>query len=270
MIVQTDFLDHWKTQMLIDLLGDTHAPLYMIRLWGYCQTKKTHRFPVGSASVLKAICRAPCEPEKFESALISSGFLEKTDGFWEVHDWNVANYQLIQSWENGKKGGRPSVKTQGKPKGNPRDSQDKPTANLSDSQDEPIRLDKRREEKRRKEEEEEASSSSSPSAFPLGEILEGLHGDLGTLSGARKAILLFNPAWTTGEASVVIENLLKNCSDPARRRKGVQDFLSELALGNTKPAKFPKNMLSAYMTTAAQSTASFTDSTKDPYLYAIS
>jgi hypothetical protein len=119
MIVQPDFLEHWKTSLLIELLDDKCAPLYVIRLWGHCQNRKTHRFPRVSPSITKAICKAPHDAEKFENAMIDSGFIRIEGGDVVAHEWDVINASLIANWENGKKGGRPPKKTHKKPIGNP-------------------------------------------------------------------------------------------------------------------------------------------------------
>ena len=65
MIVETDFLDHWKTQMLIEMLGDPASHCYLLRLWAHCQTRKENRFAPGKMkpAILKAITRAPHEAE---------------------------------------------------------------------------------------------------------------------------------------------------------------------------------------------------------------
>ena len=138
MIVQPDFLEHWKTRMLCDLLDDKSAPIYVIALWAYCQNRKTHRLPSGNPEVTKAICKAPHEAKKFHSAMISAGFIEILDGETVAHEWDSINSYLINSWENGKKGGRPTKRTQTKPTGNP-----------DVTQSEPIREEKRRVDERR-------------------------------------------------------------------------------------------------------------------------
>lgn len=143
MIVQPDFLDHWKTQMLQESLDDTSAPLYVIRLWSHCQNRKTHRFQRVNDSMLKAICKAPFDGTVFEKAMIDAGFVEIEDGEIVAHDWEEVNAYLITSWNNGRKGGRPRNK-------NPRVlsglTQSKPTANPRQTQPKPIREEKRRED----------------------------------------------------------------------------------------------------------------------------
>jgi hypothetical protein len=40
MIVDPDFLDHWRTRMLVDALQDECAPMYIIRVWAHCQQRR--------------------------------------------------------------------------------------------------------------------------------------------------------------------------------------------------------------------------------------
>jgi len=123
MIVEVDFLDHWKTQLLIQLLEDQLAPLYLLRLWGHCQNRKTHGFPVGSKKLLAAVCKYPVEgkktAEEFHASLVEAGFVDEEDRngdhFMIVHDWDSTNASLVASWTNGKKGGRPKNKPMDNP-----------------------------------------------------------------------------------------------------------------------------------------------------------
>ncbi len=182
MIVQPDFLDHWKTHMLIDLLKDELAPIYLIRLWAYCQNRKTNTFSRTNPAMLKHICQASQDASHFEKCMIESGFVELIDDQLVAHDWDEVNASLIASWKNGKTGGRKrkQSKTQQKPTGYPQDNPTEthglPSENPSAAQAEAIRLDKRREEKRR---------DNTPLA-PQGGDEEGFELDEPTSSGPPK------------------------------------------------------------------------------------
>lgn len=146
MIVDPDFLDHWRTRMVVDALdGDEFAPFYLLRLWAHCQSRKATRFDIPAAG-LKGLCKATCDAAKLEAVLIEAGFIARDGAHIEVLKWAEKNASLIAAWENGSKGGRPSKPNQnqrvmdGKPKGNPAGTQDKPSAN-------PDETDKSREEK---------------------------------------------------------------------------------------------------------------------------
>lgn len=137
MIVSPDFPDHWKTRMLVDLLNDESAPVYLIRIWGHCQNRKTSVFTNFPSAGLKALCRYNGDAEKFESAFVTAGFIRREGDNVIIHQWDEYNSSLIANWENGKKGGR-------KPKANPIETYSEPVGN-------PTRTDKIREDKIRLE-----------------------------------------------------------------------------------------------------------------------
>lgn len=77
MIVDPDFLDHWRTRMLVDELGgDEFAPHYLLRLWGHCQTRRSTTFEIPAAG-LKGLCKASCGADQLEAALIKCGYIER-------------------------------------------------------------------------------------------------------------------------------------------------------------------------------------------------
>jgi len=129
MIVQPNFLDHWKTRLLQTELGDDQlAHTYVLRLWGHCQEQKTHRFTNLSSGALAAICRFNGAPEQLWLSLQTAGFIAVKKQSVEVHEWDKYNSGLLTSWKNGSKGGRPK-KTREKPGDNPRETQRKPKPN---------------------------------------------------------------------------------------------------------------------------------------------
>lgn len=141
MIVDPDFIDHWRTRMLVDLLdGDEMAPLYVIRILSHCQNRKKTQIEPMQNPGLKALCRYAGDAEKLESALVESEYIIKTENGYSVPKFAEHNAQLINSWANGSKGGRPKKK----PTVNPPETHDKPKAN-------PREPEKRREEKSREE-----------------------------------------------------------------------------------------------------------------------
>ncbi len=137
MIVTPDFLDHWKTQLLVDKLGgDESAPLKVIRLWSHCQNRRKNIFPAMTSATLKAVCHYLGDADKLESAMLEAGFLLRDGDTLIVHEWDQYNASLFANWSNGKKGGRP------KNKENPWVSDGIPTGNPSGTHQEPIREDK--------------------------------------------------------------------------------------------------------------------------------
>lgn len=143
MIVSPDFCDHWKTRLLVDLLKDEAAPVYLLRLWSHCQNRKSDKFTM-SATAVRAVCRSPHDAAQFEAALIESGFLRRDGGDVEALGWAEYNSGIISSWENGKRGGRPR-KPVGKPNNNPRVNP--PVIPVNPSETDKIREDEMREDK---------------------------------------------------------------------------------------------------------------------------
>ena len=121
MIIEPDFLDHWKTRLLMRLLDTDAAPNYVIRLWSHCQTRKTNTFPDWSPVILSSVCRWPGDADLFWSAMLQT-FCRIEDGHLVAHQWDEVNAGLIASWSNGGKGGRPKKTT-----GNPQKTHGLPT-----------------------------------------------------------------------------------------------------------------------------------------------
>jgi hypothetical protein len=142
LIVDPDFLDHWRTGMVADALSDSMAPVYILRLWAHCQERKSDTFVLPTRG-LKAQCKFPGDADAFEAALIDAGFITRQGDTVVVVGWAEKNASLLAAWSNGGKGGRPKKnqdETHGKPTGNPAVTQGEPIAN-------PGETDKRREEK---------------------------------------------------------------------------------------------------------------------------
>jgi len=135
MIIEPDFLDHWKTRLLMRLLETDSAPNYVIRLWSHCQTRKTNTFPEWSPVILSSVCRWPGDADLFWSAMLQT-FCRFEDGYLIAHQWDEVNASLIAAWSNGGKGGRPKKPT-GNPRVNPESNQVNPqlTHGVTDRED---------------------------------------------------------------------------------------------------------------------------------------
>lgn len=142
MIVDPDFLDHWRTGMVCDALGDPMAPMYILRLWAHCQERRSDTFTMPPRG-LKAQCRYQGDADAFEAALIEAGFIERNGDTVHVCGWAEKNASLLAAWENGAKGGRPR-----KQKHNPDETHGLANENPAVTQTEPTR---NREEKSREE-----------------------------------------------------------------------------------------------------------------------
>jgi hypothetical protein len=148
-IVDPDFLTHWRTQMVADALGDgapggdLMAPLYILRIWSHCQQRKATRFEKMPAAGLKALCKFGGDAQALEQALIDGAFVEREGDAIVVPGWAIHNAKLIAAWENGAKGGKPKG-THDEPNANPTRTDGEPNPNPRDT-------DKSREDKSREE-----------------------------------------------------------------------------------------------------------------------
>lgn len=144
MIVQPNFLDHWKTRLLqTELQGDPLSPTYILRLWGHCQEQKDHKFAKLSAPALAAICHFNGAPQALWLAIQNAGFILVKGETVIVHEWDEYNAGLIRNWDNGRKGGRPRTKNK-KPMGSAGLTQSKPSDNpdVTDGLDRIEKIDK--------------------------------------------------------------------------------------------------------------------------------
>lgn len=140
MIVEADFLTHWKTRALVRALDYEAAPLCVLAMWAHCQSRKTDRLNVTEA-VFASICGYPFPQDaaKFLQVMQEVGFIERDGDAIVAHDFAEANAQLFANWRNGKAGGRPP-RTEPKPTDNPPETQSE--NGLSDRLDK-IGLDKK-------------------------------------------------------------------------------------------------------------------------------
>lgn len=122
MIVEPDFLEHWKTRLLVRLLGTESAPIYVIRLWAHCQSRKTDRFTDWKPEVLASVCRWDGDAKLLWDSMIQT-FAEINGEAFIAHGWAECNAALISAWSNGKLGGRPPKI---KPIGNPQETHRNP------------------------------------------------------------------------------------------------------------------------------------------------
>jgi hypothetical protein len=172
-IVDPDFLSHWRTQLLADTLGaDPCAPLYVLRIWAHCQLRKAWRFEMPPAAV-KAVCKFAGEPERLEAALQASGYVRREGEFIVAVGWEEHNASLVAAWANGKLGGR-KPKAHQQPPENPRVSDGLSDGNQGGS------------DKRREEEKKPSASSARPTVpCPYDAIRDLYHEKLPELPRAK-------------------------------------------------------------------------------------
>jgi hypothetical protein len=143
MIVQPNFLDHWKTNALAATIGRLEAITALLALWSHCQNQRTWQFP-DNELMIAGICRFTGNPRVLIDTLLQLNLLEKVgENTLEVHEWAETNAKLLHNWDAGKKGGRPPKQPKDKPTENPRVN---PWQTQGQPKGEPIREDKIREE----------------------------------------------------------------------------------------------------------------------------
>ena len=125
MIVDPTFMDHHKTSRLRAILGkDREAPIYILRLWAYCQTARKDTIE-NNADVIADICRYKGHADSFLDALIKLKILDVVDDeTLRVHEFNDYNRSLIavranaekaRSKANRKHSAKPSIEDSAKP-----------------------------------------------------------------------------------------------------------------------------------------------------------
>ena len=118
MIVETDFLTHWKTNSLIDALDDPAAPCYLLHLWAHCQTRKEYRFDSDKLTpkILKRITRSPADAQIRERAEEKEEAEKQDEGekgdepsispppgnkpFWYGTDYSTAKHRTVEGYHD--------------------------------------------------------------------------------------------------------------------------------------------------------------------------
>ena len=122
MIVDPDFLTHWKTRLLVQILGEA-APVAVISLWSHCQSRKEDEFEIADPRKLAGICGWAGDPDALLGGLVTCGFLDVyLSDRYVVHGWRERNKQITRMWGNAtatkSKPKQPVSKTKAKPKQN--------------------------------------------------------------------------------------------------------------------------------------------------------
>jgi hypothetical protein len=119
MIVQPDFINHWKTNALAAKIGRLEALTAILSLWAHCQQRRTWNFQM-TPLMLAGICNFSGDADTLFQTMVDVKFLDmEENGSFTVHEWAEVNAALVHNWEAGKKGGRPPKN----PRDNPTETQ---------------------------------------------------------------------------------------------------------------------------------------------------
>ena len=134
MIVQPDFLTHWKVQALSGIIGRAEALTALLSLWGHCQNSRTYVFKF-TLPMLAGICQYQGNAATLHQAMLDCQLLDELPaGEFEVHGWAEKNATLLTSWHNGNKGGRPTKN----PRVNPDSKPENPWVNPDPNSENPL------------------------------------------------------------------------------------------------------------------------------------
>ena len=102
MIVEADFVNHWKTRALANSIGSAEALRAILLLWSHCQTRRAWEFRL-SPLMLAGICDFAGAADVLWQAMTELEFLEpgEEEGWWQVHDWGTVNAGLVGQWAGG-------------------------------------------------------------------------------------------------------------------------------------------------------------------------
>lgn len=103
MIVQADFLTHWKTRALAGAIGEESALRALLSLWAHCQTRRAWEFRLNDL-MLAGMCSYTGQPALLWETMIKLNLIEDVgEGWYQVHDWGEINSALVGQWAGGAK-----------------------------------------------------------------------------------------------------------------------------------------------------------------------
>jgi hypothetical protein len=109
MKIDPGFMNHWKTERLVDQLG-ADGVIAVLRLWGNAQIRREFSGLQLTPKRLAMELKWRGDEETLFSVLTDpdAPWLDaEEDGSFTIHDFYEHNHQIVKLWENGKKGGRP-------------------------------------------------------------------------------------------------------------------------------------------------------------------
>ncbi len=102
MIIEMDFMGHWKTRALMAAIGRGEALQALILLWGHCQSRKAWEFEL-SPLKLAGICGFEGDATKLMETMRALQWIDPAEeaGWFRVHDWGETNASLVGKWAGG-------------------------------------------------------------------------------------------------------------------------------------------------------------------------
>ncbi len=103
------FINHWKTERLMDQLG-AEGVIAILRLWGNAQIRRAFSGLHFTPKRLAMETKWKGDAEKLFAVLTDpdAPWLDMDeDGTFTIHGFSEHQHQVVKLWENGKKGGRP-------------------------------------------------------------------------------------------------------------------------------------------------------------------
>jgi hypothetical protein len=102
MIIEADFLNHWKTKALGNAIGDLEAIRALLSLWAHCQKRRAWEFRL-TAVMLAGICDYHGDKTKIDAfwdTMRELQFIDTTpeSGWFRVHEWGETNISLVAKW----------------------------------------------------------------------------------------------------------------------------------------------------------------------------
>jgi hypothetical protein len=99
MIVQSDFLTHWKVKALANRVGMEAALTALLALWAHCERRRAWEFEL-TPLMLAGICDFKGDAGKLFTVMLELKLLEATDSerWYQVHEWGKVNAALAGKW----------------------------------------------------------------------------------------------------------------------------------------------------------------------------
>ena len=109
MKIDPGFINHWKTELLIERLG-SDGVVAVLRLWGNAQIRRQYSGLDLNPRRLALETKWKGNAKELFDTLTDpdAPWLDKNeDGTFSIHDFGHHQKQVVALWENGNKGGRP-------------------------------------------------------------------------------------------------------------------------------------------------------------------